>query len=1016
MEQRPNFYTILELDPSVQDWPTIETAIQHKRREWSKQKNQGTPNARRLAERYAKLLPEINALLSKVQGRKAEANAAKVALNQQKQQKQAELDGLIQLLNSQTVSNADISLLVKQTGKYFSETEVTERLGKFGLKVGSTTTEKKPVKRPVLLPSVAKSIEQELTILKLASLYDFLNQYASSKLTSRASPYSLKDCADQTYKSLNRLGKTDPVTTSNINLAGYAAQWLGTQENKDKYDNTLAAISLKGLDKSLEVVGRNQFLDTQAVTTLLEQAARLNVTKGLAIEYIEQYASKRKWRMQVNVDKAEQTLRICGFCNEPNKNANAKHCVNCGEALIQNCPMCQTPTPTDQTSCHNCGCKTGDAPLVKSLYKEGCDYLLDHELNKARDLFERTLVYWPNWSNAIAKLAEIRQRQEGIAKVFAQLQSLLHHKKYVEAGQLYSKTPSVAQLSQFDQIKLQIKAGLDNAEALFNKAERSKAARQEDEAWQYYQRCLAECNDFQPAKSGLSTLPPTPPVNGQCSFYASAGARLNWQPSPSAGVNQYQVVRKAGGIPGDYTDGKRLALVSGCGVDDPELENGVAYYYGIYSQREDVVSANCVVIGPVLRKEPLKAVQCQPLDAKAQLSWQLPAGCVSAQIWRQEGEAPNKPGEGQRLTEQQRSLTDTGLINGRSYGYLLCAQYPNPENPGQFYYSTGVKVHVTPEAPPPVIEDLNCEIMDGSVNLSWGRIRDSYSFYIIQTSAPLRVKAGTAMAIHEIDKLGLVLRPGHSATEHSVKAPAFGLVYFTPVCANEEVAMIGLYGSAYVVPDVTGLAVSKSNHNITLNWQWPKEAEEAVVCWQFDDCSKKAFSPEDIPQKYKVAITKTKYMLSRNMTISSADQRDHYITVFIKGGETIYSKGCTAPIKMGEQTLIRYQIRQQSNHWGSGGSGLFIDLTCKEYDKNLILNDLVLVKKMKRLPTQIGDGVQIQAIRSVKIINGKGEIALDTGVLKAREYVRLFFKQTEQTNQVQLRSASVDKMTISQGS
>jgi len=51
MEKRPNFYIILELDPSITDWSTIQAAIQDKRRSWSTQRNQGTPDARRKAER-----------------------------------------------------------------------------------------------------------------------------------------------------------------------------------------------------------------------------------------------------------------------------------------------------------------------------------------------------------------------------------------------------------------------------------------------------------------------------------------------------------------------------------------------------------------------------------------------------------------------------------------------------------------------------------------------------------------------------------------------------------------------------------------------------------------------------------------------------------------------------------------------------------------------------------------------------------------------------------------------------
>ena len=124
---------------------------------------------------------------------------------------------------------------------------------------------------------------------------DFLNQFVSPPLSGRSSPEQLKSAADKTYKDLNRIGKTDPVTTSNMNLAGYAAQWLGTQENKSKYDNTLAMSNLKDLDKAIEIIGRNKFLGATAIKTLTDKAAKLKVSREIALEYIEQYAHKRKW-------------------------------------------------------------------------------------------------------------------------------------------------------------------------------------------------------------------------------------------------------------------------------------------------------------------------------------------------------------------------------------------------------------------------------------------------------------------------------------------------------------------------------------------------------------------------------------------------------------------------------------------------------------------------------------------------------------------------------------------------
>jgi hypothetical protein len=135
MEKRPNFYIILELDPAIMDWPTIQAAIQNKRRSWSMDKNQGSPTARRKAERYLKFIPEMESLLKDPESCKKEAKAAAQELKKEQQAQFAELDKLISMLNTTIVSPDEVKLLVRQTGKVFSEKEVEDRLKQWGFKL-----------------------------------------------------------------------------------------------------------------------------------------------------------------------------------------------------------------------------------------------------------------------------------------------------------------------------------------------------------------------------------------------------------------------------------------------------------------------------------------------------------------------------------------------------------------------------------------------------------------------------------------------------------------------------------------------------------------------------------------------------------------------------------------------------------------------------------------------------------------------------------------------------------------
>ena len=63
MSERPNFYLLLDLDPEIDDWPTIERRIKDKQREWSADR-QGNPKKRRIAESSLARIKEITGALT----------------------------------------------------------------------------------------------------------------------------------------------------------------------------------------------------------------------------------------------------------------------------------------------------------------------------------------------------------------------------------------------------------------------------------------------------------------------------------------------------------------------------------------------------------------------------------------------------------------------------------------------------------------------------------------------------------------------------------------------------------------------------------------------------------------------------------------------------------------------------------------------------------------------------------------------------------------------------------------
>lgn len=394
MKKRPNFYALLNLDPAVTDWSKIESVILAKRRAWALHKNQGTPVQRRKAERYLKYIPEMESLFKDAESRKHELKAFKKEKKKEKQEQLKQLDELIENIHVATASPELIKLLVRQTKKAFSEKEVEERLKQKGITLDKGQTRKtKRSTQPKLDASVAKGIRDELNTFNLDSLYDFLNLDHSPKLGFRSSAKSLYHRADTIYKDLSRIGKTDADTTLKMGLAGRAKSVFTSSTEKERYDNTHASEALVNLDRHLEIAGHDKLLDTKEIESLLKTGKKLDITECVAMEYIEDYATKRKWVLQRETGLVSVSLQICGYCGTLASSADDVRCKNCGEELTQLCPKCSSPTPTENSACSKCGCHTGDGPLVKSLLREGKRYNSEGDYDKAISYLNRALDY-----------------------------------------------------------------------------------------------------------------------------------------------------------------------------------------------------------------------------------------------------------------------------------------------------------------------------------------------------------------------------------------------------------------------------------------------------------------------------------------------------------------------------------------------------------------------------------------------------------------------------------------------
>ena len=298
MMDRPNFYTLLEIDPSVDQWPAIEERIREKQGEWSRDRSMGNPKARRRAAVALALLPEIERILQDPVSRRQEAHEAG---REQQRTRKRELQDAIELLKNGggKCSESQFQSLVQRFAGAWAPEEIREQLEAGGVQSGSA--EKKPDERQID-KVVAENLRRNLEQLDFTSLYAFLGVMPES------SPAVLASRAQEIYQESIRTGRTDADASARNELAGLAATVFKNDREKSRYDNHLATEASGWLKPLIELAGGDGLLSSLEMAALLSQARQRGLSTAVARRLIEDYAATRRWRIEAEapIETAEE--------------------------------------------------------------------------------------------------------------------------------------------------------------------------------------------------------------------------------------------------------------------------------------------------------------------------------------------------------------------------------------------------------------------------------------------------------------------------------------------------------------------------------------------------------------------------------------------------------------------------------------------------------------------------------------------------------------------------------------
>ncbi len=1003
MPQRENFYLLLNLDPSVDDWASIETRIKAKQRAWALDRTQGSPKKRRLAERYLPLLGDIENVLRDPETRFQESQEARKLQQKQRREKLRDLDEAVGLIKASGTAcdKKQFTTLVNRFKGVLSEKEIRKRLAAAGVSVreaGADPKKTRPVKERID-PVTAKNIRRNLDPLSLETLYHFLD------LNPRSSPQALRDRAEEIYKENQRIGKTDADATAQNELTGICKDLFKDNDGKTKYDNYLAIEAMEGLKSNLEIAGSDRFLSLQELDALVQQACQRGVSAQDARDYIEEYAQRRKWGIQPDADLPSEELQLCGFCSALAPPAASK-CSQCGESLKIECPRCAASNPTQNPACESCGCRIGDAPLVKSFLKESERLALRGSLNEALICIDKALLYWPDWKPATEARDRIRSRQEERESEISALEELVQKRKLIQARTRLDQFERRLGQAGAENLRRRVGDGLKKAESAFKSARQRKRDGDSEGALDRCDEALAACSDFQPALAMIAASPPPPPAQLLVKTTA-AGFRLSWE-TPSTGRSvSYRILRKKEGSVRNDKDGEVVGEVRDTSLDDPSAPVGRAHHYAVYTVRSGVPSHQAAQSGPHLLAAAVENLQATAGDREVILSWKSPPGCRCVRAWRQIGKIPSRPGDGTELSASNSGVHDTGLVNGRRYGYLVVAVFRDPIRPGRDVTVDGQGIMATAVAPPSAVRDLRYSRTGKVALLSWTPVENA-TVQIRQANQLPEYAPGLILPASETERFGKLVPNASSNGVQVTLEGRQGRIHFVPLSVSAGTAVVGRAVQVTMLDPVTDLRSRRTGQGIALTWKWPAGLDEVRVCYSYQG------SPRD-PVKDSsrhALVTRKEYERTGCWELRHAERRRHYFSVFAKAtGSDLYSEGARVLESLGREVSVSYQVSLRKSLLRRSVEEAWLELNCGNGDLTT-LPELLVVGKAQRVPLSPIDGEVLVRIPSLAFENGRATIPIPPKCWGSRPFVKLFFKDAAHAREVRLLPASQQRLRV----
>lgn len=380
------------------------------------------------------------------------------------------------------------------------------------------------------------------------------------------------------------------------------------------------------------------------------------------------------------------------------------------------------------------------------------------------------------------------------------------------------------------------------------------------------------------------------------------GNELDRLPDANGTPINYMLRRKRNGIPVSPDDGEALGGSVASPCTDKLAKSGVEYGYAVFAVvNKRILKGLAGGKGMIL---PEADFHVSMGDGSARLTWcALPAGWSAALI-RKEGEEPESINDGTRLPVDggSNSFHDTGLTNGRQYGYLLVL------------YGSGHELTArgsgTPQRLPSRLEldQWNYKCQGTNIHIHW-ELPSGADEVRWMVSDKMPVAPGSIVTANRFKTVGETDKDAQVTILREINLCGKFLI---PLVIKGDTSLIctGRHGG------LQNLRLRRNPGRIYLQWIWPEGCSEVTVAY-----GNKSFAenPDDLNAKEIRACTRNGSEQAHELIIPVMENKDYYFSVFMLVERTS-SSSWSAPRNVyspapGGGNRVNCRIAKRSQGW-----------------------------------------------------------------------------------------------------